>query len=106
LDLTFAYEGRSGWVGERQIRSTSRNHTASRKSIETFNGGSRRAFRACCRADFRVIIRRKSESPLASATIARKLAALLQHFGANEDESCRECGDRLNFVSVKPKMIF
>jgi hypothetical protein len=53
-----------------------------------------------------VIIRRKSESPLASATIARKLAALLQHFDANEDESCRECGDRLNFVSVKPKMIF
>jgi len=45
-----------------------RNHTASRKSIETVNGGFTLAFCACSRASFCAIIRRKSELPLASVT--------------------------------------
>jgi hypothetical protein len=37
---------------------------------------------------------------------SRPALALLQHLGANGDESCWECGDRLYFVLVKLKMFF
>jgi hypothetical protein len=37
--------------------------------IETVNGGFKPVFCTCLRASFHVIVRRKSESPLATATI-------------------------------------
>jgi hypothetical protein len=86
------------------------DHTASRETIETVNGGSEPAFCACSRASFRMIVRRKSESALATATIragfhvrsciAATLAARMKLNRAGN------VVDRLYFVSAKPKMIF
>jgi hypothetical protein len=86
------------------------DHTSSRKTIETVNGGTEAAFCACLRASFRMIVRRKSESPLATAAIgagfhvrsciAATLAARMKMNRAGN------VVDRLYFVSAKLKMIF
>jgi hypothetical protein len=86
------------------------DHTASRKTIETVNGGFEPEFCACSRASFRMVVRRKSESPLATATfraefhvrscIAATLAARMKM------NRVGNVVDRLYFVSAKLKMNF
>jgi len=60
--------------------------------------------------DFRAIVRRKSEITVGNRDKLRGFPRQLLHccntWAANEDESCRECGDRLYFVLAKLKMIF
>jgi hypothetical protein len=86
------------------------NHTASRKSIETVNGGSRRTFCDCSRRRFscnrppKVGVADGKRDKLRE--ILRRLLHCCNTCGANEDESCRECGDRLYFGLAKVKMIF
>jgi hypothetical protein len=87
-----------------------RDHTASRKTIETVNDGCKCAFCGCSRASFSVIVRPKSEIGFVKRDnmcgISRPLLHCCNTCGANEDESCRDYGDRLYFVLAKPKMIF
>jgi hypothetical protein len=86
------------------------DHTASRKTIETGNGGSKRAV---LRLLMRIISRGRPPKVGIGVDnrdnllgIPRQLLHCCNTCGANEDESCPECGDRLYFVSAKPKMNF
>jgi hypothetical protein len=77
------------------------NHTASRKSIETVNGGSRRTFCDCSRRRFSCNRSPKVQNGVGNRDNLRGILRSLLHCcntcGANEDESRRECGDTLVF---------
>jgi hypothetical protein len=86
-----------------------RDHTASRKTIETVNGRSKRGFCACSRASFSRECPPKVGIAVGNRDNLRGIPSQLLHCcntcGANETESRFECGDRLYFGSCTLKMI-